>query len=38
MVETLRAMSRDRSFRLSQNERTAIAYALRIICRKNKAT
>jgi hypothetical protein len=30
-VETLRAMARDRSFRLSINERAAIAYALRML-------
>lgn len=38
MVETLRAMARDRSFRLSQNERAAIAYALRTIRKQSKST
>lgn len=38
MVKTLRAMARDRSFRLSQNERAAIAYALRMIRKQSKPT
>ena len=36
MIETLRSMARDRTFRLSQNERAAIAYALRVIRNRNR--
>lgn len=35
-IETLRKMAADESFRLSINERAAIAYALRKITRKTQ--
>lgn len=36
MIETLRAMARERGDRLSENERAAISYALRKIKAKRK--